>query len=294
MEKIDYSKTLGAIRSHLREYLKTSGLKSLILGVSGGIDSALIAAIAKPVCDELGVKLIGRSITIESNKPDEIERARKIGQSFCHDFEEIDLTETYTVLRDLDDYDIPIGTSKYEWISRNISKAEKIRMGNIKARLRMIYLYNLASKNQGLVLSTDNYTEYLLGFWTLHGDVGDYSMIQYLWKTEVYGLSEYIINNELSTTEEKEALQSCIDATATDGLGITNSDLDQILPGWTGNSRDGYAEVDKILQTLVDSEQPFYDPLVCVVDETNPVIIRNRKSTFKRNNPTMLKREDIV
>lgn len=47
-----------------------------------------------------------------------------------------------------------------------------ISKGNIQARLRMIYLYNLASIHKGLVMSTDNQTEYQLGFWTIHGDVG--------------------------------------------------------------------------------------------------------------------------
>ena len=270
----DYSKSLTKIRSELRNYLVENNLKSLVLGVSGGIDSALVAAIAKPICDELNVKLIGRSITIQSNKPEEISRARKIGENFCHDFKEVNLTDKYLVMREIDDME--------GQIEEGLSY--KIRMGNVKARLRMIYLYNLANKTKGLVLSTDNYTEYLLGFWTIAGDIGDYSMIQYLWKTEVYEMSEFLIHNELKTSSEKEALQLCIDATATDGLGITNSDLDQILPGWVGSSRNGYAEVDNILINMENG----------IFNENDPVVIRNKKSAFKRNNPTMLSREQIV
>lgn len=56
-------------------------------------------------------------------------------------------------------------------------KRTPIADGNIQARLRMIYLYNLASIHKGLVLSTDNQTEYQLGFWTIHGDVGDFNPI---------------------------------------------------------------------------------------------------------------------
>ena len=293
---IDYSTSLSKIRTELKNYLVENNLKSLIIGISGGIDSALVVAIAKPICDELGVNLIGRSITIKSNKPDEIERARKIGNNFCHDFKEIDLTHKYEELSLLDDYDIaPEVENGMEYIEHKVSTECKIRMGNIKARLRMIYLYNLASKNHGLVLSTDNYTEYLLGFWTLHGDVGDYSMIQYLWKTEVYEMSEYIINNELKTAEEKEALKLCVDATATDGLGITNSDLDQILPSWEGSSRDGYKKVDEILIDHMDYLRWYGTPGEKEFpDRNNPVIIRNKKSEFKRNNPTMLSREQIT
>lgn len=49
-----------------------------------------------------------------------------------------------------------------------------------------------ASIHKGLVMSTDNQTEYQLGFWTIHGDVGDFDPIQDLWKTEVYGLANYL------------------------------------------------------------------------------------------------------
>lgn len=271
----DYSKTITKIREHLKNYLVNSKLKSLVIGVSGGIDSALVIALANPVCKELGVKLIGRSITIQSNKADEIKRANLMG-IFCDDFAEINLTDKYIIMREIDDME---GEAEDDF-------DYKIRMGNIKARMRMMYLYNLASKNGGLVLSTDNYTEYLLGFFTIFGDQGDYSPIQFLWKTEVYGMSEWIVKNELFFDELKSiALNSCIVATATDGLGITNSDLDQILPEFEGSSRDGYAEVDKILINYLEHD---------IFDQNSPVIIRKIKSEFKRNHPVMLYREMIT
>jgi NAD+ synthetase len=154
-------------------------------------------------------------------------------------------------------------------------------MGNIKARMRMIYLYNLASKTGGLVLGTENLTEYLLGFFTLAGDdASDFELIKDLWKTEVYEMTDWLINNELFFNSNKQkALQSCIDATATDGLGITNSDLDQILPGFIGSSRDGYKKVDDILINYLDNN---------IFDENNPVIIRKIKSEFKRNHPVTI------
>lgn len=152
--------------------------------------------------------------------------------------------------------------------------------------MRMMYLYNLASKTGGLVLSTDNYTEYLLGFFTIFGDQGDYSPIQFIWKTEVYEMSDWLVKNELFFDENKQkALQSCIEATATDGLGITNSDLDQILPGFIGSSRDGYKKVDEILINYLDNN---------IFDENNPVIIRKIRSEFKRNHPVMLYRDTIT
>jgi NAD+ synthetase len=265
---MDPEVTVKKIRTELKNYIIKSNLKSLVLGLSGGIDSSLCAALAKPVCDELNIPLIGRSITIETNKNDEIERGITTGASFCHDYKEVNLTDLYLQIQPgieeeklADDLDIPT----------------RIRLGNIKARMRMIYLYNLAQKFGGLVLSTDNYTEYLLGFWTLHGDVGDYGMIQNLWKTEVYEVSKYIVENELEDNDAKDSLQSCIDAIPTDGLGITNSDLDQLKAG-------SYYEVDQILKEFLSDGS----------NADHPVIQRHKGSAYKRNNPLNLKREEII
>ena len=266
----DYKTAVENIRSQLKEYIKNSGLKSLVVGVSGGIDSALCVVIAKNVCDQLGIPLIGRSITIETNKPDEINRAEAIGKHFVTDFKEVNLTDGFKGLAEL--------VTEDDAKSDTTSVDYKIRRGNIKARTRMVYLYDLASKHKGMVLSTDNYTELLLGFWTLHGDVGDYGMIQNLWKTEVYEMSRFLAND----MEEgaKKALLDCVEAVATDGLGITNSDLDQI-------QADSYEEVDQILLKLFDPKGPaeFKD---------HPVIKRKINSEFKRENPYNIPRKDIT
>ena len=267
----DYKSSVDKIREILKTYISENNLKSLVVGISGGIDSALTVALAKPVCDELNIPLIGRSITIETNKADEIERAKAIGESFITDFKEVDLTEGFKILADLitEEGDDEISSVQY-----------KIRRGNIKARTRMVYLYDLASRYRGMVLSTDNYTELLLGFWTLHGDVGDYGMIQNLWKTEVYAMSRYIVS-QLEDDDSKKALEDCIVAVATDGLGITKSDLDQI-------QADSYEDVDQILLKLIYNTNDLKD------FENHPVVQRKRNSEFKRNNPYNIPREQIT
>jgi NAD+ synthetase len=267
----NYSQAIANIRKELKNYLQKYRLKALILGVSGGIDSALSAALAAPVCKETGVQLICRSLTILTNKPEEILRARLTGEAFGTDFRETDLSAAFNSLMYSAIEDIH---------SENADSRDfKIRMGNLKARTRMMYLYDLASKEKGMVISTDNFTELLLGFWTLHGDVGDYCMLQYLWKTEVYAMARYLVVNELSGSAA-EALRMCIDAVPTDGLGISNSDLDQI-------GASSYDEVDQILirrlQNPEDTEL-----------EKHKVIQRNIKSEFKRNNPYNIPRHLIT
>ena len=268
----DYAATAAAIRKELKSYLEKYNIAALVVGQSGGIDSALSTVLAKPVCDELGIKIVSRAITIVTNKPDEISRARNIGRFFAHDFAEVDLSDSFELLARTvtEDYD----TADHQ------NRAHKIRMGNIKARTRMLYLYDLAQAHNGMVLSTDNYTELLLGFWTLHGDVGDYGMIQNLWKTEVYALATHLAS-EMENKEAARALLDCVDAVATDGLGITNSDLDQL-------QAKSYAEVDEILIDYLRYPSKYEG------DQLHPVIERHIRSDYKRENPYNIPREYIT
>ena len=261
---MDYQRVTNNIRKELKTYITDSGIKSLVIGLSGGIDSALCVALAKPVCDEMDISIIGRSIPIETNKRDEIDRARKTGENFCHNFNEVSFGKIYRAM----DERIHIIEQKPN---------TKIAQGNIKARIRMIYLYNIAGMNNGLVLSTDNYTELLLGFWTIHGDVGDYGMLQNLWKTEVYGLSNHIAD-ALKDDGAKESLRASIQATPTDGLGITNSDLEQI-------GAKNYDEVDEILQSYLLGYKKYVN---------HPVVQRYERTHFKRNNPFNLSRDQVI
>lgn len=266
----DYNKAFSNIINEMKTYLIDNDLKAMIVGVSGGIDSALTTALAHFVRKEIGVKVIARSITIESNKQDEIDRARRVGEAFADDFREVDLTEAYRAF-------LPKIVEDFNSQQENLKF--KIRKGNIKARMRMIYLYDIAAKNSGLVLSTDNYTELLLGFWTLHGDVGDFGPIQQLWKTEVYELARYIAENKVENAQQSEALRKCIEAVPTDGLGITNSDLDQL-------GAASYKEVDQILMKyLYEGDKSL---------EKHPVIQRHLATTFKRNNPYNISRDKIL
>lgn len=292
---MNWEMPLKNMREQLRSYIKRNGLKSLVLGVSGGIDSALVAAIARPVCDELGIKLYGRSLPNTTNKPDERQRALDVGNNFCHDFDEFSINEQFEHL--LGDCEIGYSLGEDE-------RFNKIAEGNIKARIRMVQLYDLAYRTRGLVLSTDNYTELMVGFWTLHGDVGDYGIIQNLWKTEVYDLSLWMCGSELSSNPLAcNALRACVDATPTDGLGITSSDLEQL-------GASTYAEVDRILKTwlTMDSDAYLWDAHLNYpgraenyADFTNyreslkdhPVVLRHFKTAFKRDNPINLSRHQI-
>jgi len=268
----DYEKMLENIVQATYIYMTVNHMKAMVIGLSGGIDSALSVALVFEAKKRINhdIKIIGVSIPIESDS-DEVLRAKNAGVAFCDEFRLEGLACMYYPLM--------------KELIHN-SKKVKIRCGNLKARLRMIKLFDIANENDGLVISTDNLTEYLLGFWTLHGDVGNFGMLQELWKTEVYGLADYLYlkYNEEGELEKSKVLFDAINAIPTDGLGVSSSDFDQIYPGYDKNltPREVYKEVD---QLLID-----YDPS----DPMNDVTKRYHATTFKRVDPYSIPREYIT
>ena len=260
MSELNYKHVFNVLVDKTAEYVTENNLKAMVLGISGGIDSTVVAAICHEVSKKTGIPLIGRSLPIK-NKSDEFNVSKLVGQAFCNEFATIYIKGVYEeLLKFITATEIDAPAIR---IVPNLVQTP-IANGNIQARLRMIYLYNLASIHKGLVMSTDNQTEYQLGFWTIHGDVGDFDPIQDLWKTEVYGLANYLqdhykskaleaLRNDYKETCDNYKAMSCAiynscKLVPTDGLGISNSDLDQI------GAKD-YATVDDILSRFI----PFED-----------------------------------
>lgn len=269
-----HANAIAAIRKHLKDYIVSNNLKSLVIGISGGIDSALCAALARPVCDELGIPLIGRSLPTRLNKGCEIDNAGKVGKAFCTDFKEVAIgTFANDLMVGLIEREEPgsIGGGMADGDVER-TRNQRVRRGNVIARVRMIYLYNIASLHGGMVLSTDNLTEYLLGFWTLHGDCGDFGMIQNVMKTEVYEIARHIAAGLRAggNVAGSIALEACIGCAVTDGLGVSTTSLDQL-------GATSYEEVDDVLvKHIVDKDPSVKD---------HPVAKRHEKSRFKRDNP---------
>lgn len=292
MKELNYERVFNILVKETSNYITRNRLNAMVLGISGGIDSTVVAAICHEVSKKTGIPLIGRSLPIK-NKEDEFDVSKLVGEAFCNDFKVVNLTDGYLAV-----YNSIIGGEE-NLISCGDDAESKyqtpIANGNIQARLRMIYLYNLASIHKGLVMSTDNRTEYQLGFWTIHGDVGDFDPIQGLWKTEVYELAKWLIGYYYECGIKKEvdadgarkicdmceAIKKSMSLTPTDGLGISNSDLDQI-------GAKSYYDVDRVLQTLTCKASPENDKLQDeLTTELGPDVVgkitgRRFKSRFKR------------
>lgn len=193
------------IIEQLRLYAEQTGRNTVVIGMSGGVDSALTAALFKAA----GWRVIGVTMPINQVQ-DETDRGIEACNSLGIEHKHVDLSSLFDITQ----------ATLYGLDGALVlnDRAARIRKGNMRARLRMITLYNLASAENGLVASTDNLSELTAGFWTLHGDVGDLSPIQSLSKSWEVPMMAKLIGVPESTWR----------ATPTDGLGIDAGDEAQL------------------------------------------------------------------
>lgn len=310
MEKrIDYKKVFENLVTATETYLIKNKLKSMVLGISGGIDSTVCAAICHEVSKRTGIPLIGRSLPSIFNKEEEISAAQLVGINFCTKFKEVPIKSI------LDNF-----STLLEDVEPSMTVVAR---GNLQARIRMIYLYHLASINKGLVIDTDNLTENNLGYFTIHGDEGDFSPIGCLWKTEVFKLAEWLFNkydeearktgayynNESTVVPKMKAIKESLKLKPTAGLGITDSDLDEIgaesydqvdgilqeILAWKRLSIDHrgdvYSTTKKMRDAFLDEQVMYYYPIEVIIKVTD----RHFNSEFKRKQlPIKLKRDSIL
>tara|TARA_B100000530_G_scaffold251185_1_gene165377 strand:+ start:253 stop:1059 length:807 start_codon:yes stop_codon:yes gene_type:complete len=181
------------ISDWILKYAEQNNISTLVVGVSGGIDSAVTSTL----CAKTGMKtiVINMPINQDVSQYDLSNQHIEWLTSRWSNVEGhiIDLTETYEIFRSkLTDYNV-----------------SELSMANTRARIRMSTLYALAGSNNGIVVGTGNKVEdFGIGFYTKYGDGGvDISPIADLYKSEVYSLAKSL-----------EIIQSIQDASPTDGL----------------------------------------------------------------------------
>ena len=145
---------LAAIETWLRDKLRSAGGKGGIVGLSGGIDSAVVAAILKHTCGE---RMLAVIMPCHSHPEDRL-HAELAASHFGLPLEVVDLTSTYDSL--------VAALPSEDCSSTGIARA------NIKPRLRMATLYFLAQERNMLVCGTGNRVELAVGYFTKHGDSG--------------------------------------------------------------------------------------------------------------------------
>lgn len=186
----------------IREMVNNSNSKGVIVSVSGGIDSAVVLALAKLAFPD---ETIGIFINIYSSKSAKRNYLRIINSLELKELV-VDLNEPFDLLKksifeiedkyslSIDKYDEYLKFGKIN-IDRSYLNLKNIDLifGNIKARLRMTTIYAHAQKENYLVLETSNLSEIIIGYFTKWGDgVGDIAPIADLYKSEVYELAKLL------------------------------------------------------------------------------------------------------
>lgn len=185
---VDYSLVTERIVAWLKEKVEGAEARGCVLGLSGGIDSAVVAALAQKAFpqDTLAVIMpIGSS-------PEDVEDAWQVARHLGLPAVEISLDEPFSSLVALlegggGDHPPTIGNEG------GLASHERLARANIKPRLRMTALYYLAAKSHSLVIGTGNKSEIVTGFFTKYGDAGvDLEPIGGLVKTQVWELARFL------------------------------------------------------------------------------------------------------
>ncbi len=211
---MNLAKYIKEIEKFLFNYLKDTRCETFVLGVSGGVDSSLVAALCKEAVGKEHLHCL--IIPIESS--------------------EEDIKDALTLVKDLDlRYDIIDATETfYNYVKefkKNGYEMDKSTLGNLKARIRMSILYAFAQKEKGLVVGTDNADERYVGYYTKYGDGAcDLLPIAHLVKGEVVAAAK-ILGVRTSLAERIPTAGLYEGQTDEKEMGVLYKDLDAYILG---------------------------------------------------------------
>jgi NAD+ synthase (glutamine-hydrolysing) len=221
-----------ALELGLRDYVDKNGFREVVIGVSGGIDSALTAAIA---CQALGPERV-HCVSMPSEFSSEGTRrdAQLLAESLGADFLELSIE--------------PIVEQFFETLAEPFRGHEPdITEENLQARVRGVLLMALSNKFGWLVVATGNKSELSVGYATLYGDMaGGFALLKDVYKTDVFRLARYL--NERGGHELIPG--SIIDRAPSAELRADQRDEDSLPP---------YADLDRVLEAYVELDQSRED-----------------------------------
>ena len=237
----------------LRDEVRKVGIERAILGLSGGVDSSLVAFLA---AEALGPKnVLGIRMPYKASSADSLAHAAEVAAATGIESETIEIT------------------AQVDAYFERFPDADARRCGNKMARERMTILYDHSARWRALVLGTSNKTELLLGYGTLHGDLASaVNPIGDLYKTQVWALARAVGVPEMIVAKNPSA-DLFVGQTDESDLGFTYKEVDELL----------YHMVDQRFSTKEVEDAGFAPAFVKRVSE----MVRN--SQFKRRLPVIAK-----
>lgn len=253
---IDPVMVAAMCRSFITAHVTSIGAERVVLGLSGGIDSALVAYLTAGAigADRLMVALMPTASSSPSSTADAEAVVRDLG---CQS--------------ELISIEAPLAA-----LIKSLPEGEEVtplRRGNMAARLRMTTLYDRSARYRGVVIGTGNKSEILIGYSTIYGDAASaFNPIGDLYKTQVRELSRHL------------GVPSQI---------IDKAPSADLWPGQTDEGEGGfdYPTLDRILYRIVDRRLPLEDVISegFNADFVNRVSEMIRRSEFKRQMPPIAK-----
>jgi NAD+ synthase (glutamine-hydrolysing) len=228
----DFTEELESMRQALvlglRDYVTKNGFREIVVGVSGGIDSALTAALA---ADALGADRV-HCVSMPSRYSSEATRsdARRLAESLGSDFLELPIEPAVESFHGL-------LAEPFAGLDPDLTEE------NLQARIRGVLLMALSNKHGWLLVATGNKSELSVGYATLYGDMaGGFALLKDVFKTDVFRLSAY-----LNERAGKELIpQTTIDRAPSAELRADQLDEDSLPP---------YPVLDRILEAYVELDR---------------------------------------
>lgn len=246
-----------------------TGRKKIILGISGGIDSAT------------SFNVIARNFETSDIIAVHLPYYEDSSDDFFETISPINLPPENIILSPIKDsvdaiaksVGIPVGAGMIgngsfarPWRAQD-DKAHNVRLGNIMARVRMIHLFDLAKKLDGLVCGTENRSEYYLGYFTRFGDAAsDIEPIAHLYKTEIRALATYLGVPKKIVTKAPSA-------------GLWDGQTDEEEMGFT------YEEADLVLYYYFDQKKTKEEIMTMGYSSVSEIISRTLSQSFKHEVP---------
>jgi NAD+ synthase len=212
MRKLDYKKIISEIQKWIKNYVVSAKVNGVVIGISGGIDSAVTTTLCVNAIGSDNV--IGLGLPI-SSLPQDLNDAEKLAKKLEIKFIKLELTSVY---------------NEFIKISTPLFKSNQIAIANLKPRLRMMALYFVGqSSGKFLVAGTGNRTELAIGYFTKYGDGGvDFEPIGGLYKCEVIEIAKLLnIPEEIIKKPPSAGLWE--GQTDEGEIGLTYDVLDEII-----------------------------------------------------------------